>query len=658
MAEMTSSARLQSELARLEALSAIKRLQRAFGYYLDQGAWDEAAALFASNGTLEMGLDGVYQGPARIREYLYALGAGRRGLQTGELHEYLQLQPVIHVAADASHAKGRWRSFMLTGELGKNAFWGEGPYECEYVREGGIWRISRLHAYQTFIVPYAGGWVKNRDATGGRAVGDRLQPDRPPTEQYGVWPEVYTPPFHFDRVQEPEPAEETDAADKAPPAEAPQPSDEDAAMRSLAHRIGSLRDCAQIENLLSAYGYYLDKQLWDAVTDLFAEDGTMEISQRGIYTGRRSIRRALELFGPPGIQSAHVHNHMQLQPVIHVSADRRRAWARSRAFSQLGTYEGIGIWHGGVYENEFVKEDGVWKFKKDHVYTTWFAEHARGWAHGARVAPKPSDKIPPDQPPSEIYEAFPGVYIPAFHYPHPVSGEEIPCSPQAQQARDPADIRPASGTRAPCPTYPPSPALEQLALHVQRLEDERDIEILQRTYGYLIDKCLWQAASELFAADGTLEIGGRGVFVGRQRVLEYLRWLRPAGLTRGFLFDHLQLQPIVTVAQDGRTARGRWRFFAQVGEHEKFAVWGLGTYENEYVKESGVWKIKTLHAHFRMHTPYCDGWGVSALPMTQPDKDLPPDRPPTGDPMQYPATWIPPCHYEHPVTGRWSTKSL
>ena len=36
------------------------------------------------------------------------------------------------------------------------------------------------------------------------------------------------------------------------------------------------------------YGYYLDKQQWDLLTDLFVEDSTMEISQRGIYVGRKS----------------------------------------------------------------------------------------------------------------------------------------------------------------------------------------------------------------------------------------------------------------------------------------------------------------------------------------------------------------------------------
>ena len=71
-----------------------------------------------------------------------------------------------------------------------------------------------------------------------------------------------------------------------------------------------------------------------------------------------------------------------------------------------------------------------------------------------------------------------------------------------------------------------------------RLEDERAIENLQRAYGFYIDKAHWKDAADLFAEKGTLEIGGRGVFVGKARVLQYLTWLAPEGIERGLLFNH------------------------------------------------------------------------------------------------------------------------
>src|SRR6185437_12998779 len=114
------------------------------------------------------------------------------------------------------------------------------------------------------------------------------------------------------------------------------------AVGQLQRRIGLLRDADEIENLVSMYGYYLDKQQWDLFTDLFAEDSSMEISQRGVYVGKKGVRRALELFGPQNIETEHLHNHIQLQPVINIAPDGQRAWVRSRALSQLGTFNRIG----------------------------------------------------------------------------------------------------------------------------------------------------------------------------------------------------------------------------------------------------------------------------------------------------------------------------
>jgi len=415
-------AQLQAEAARLNDASEIRRLQRAYGYYVDAAHWDQVADLFADDGSIEIGLDGVYVGKARVRTYLHALGHGQLGLTSGELNEHIQLQPVVDVASDGLSARGRWRAVIMAGAYGRDAVWGEGTYENEYVKDHGIWKIKRLHWYQTFLVPYAGGWLRNKDLNGGLFVSAQLPPDRPPSEHYETWPGVYIPPFHY-----PNPARAS-----APPSESPAAPSSDpaiagltAVVAELARRVERLKDADQIERLVSIYGYYLDKQQWDDLTDLFAENGTMEISQRGIYLGKPSIRRALELFGPQNIEPAHLHNHIQYQAVIHVSPDGSRAFTRSRALSEIGTFQRSAIWGDGVYENEYVKENGVWKIAKDHVYTTFFASYDGGWLNAVGRSPKASEKIPPDRPPSEVYESFPEVYIPPYDYRHPVTGAVI-----------------------------------------------------------------------------------------------------------------------------------------------------------------------------------------------------------------------------------------
>lgn len=38
------------------------------------------------------------------------------------------------------------------------------------------------------------------------------------------------------------------------------------------------------------------------------------------------------------------------------------------------------MWGAGIYENELVKENGVWKFARLHFYRTWKVYYQGGWA--------------------------------------------------------------------------------------------------------------------------------------------------------------------------------------------------------------------------------------------------------------------------------------
>jgi triacylglycerol lipase len=76
-----------------------------------------------------------------------------------------------------------------------------------------------------------------------------------------------------------------------------------------------------------------------------------------------------------------------------------------------------------LYENEFVKEDGVWKFGIDHTFNTWTAGYDGGWVRSpGRTVPGPSKAFPPDTPTTFVFQMFPTVYEIPFHYPHPVTG--------------------------------------------------------------------------------------------------------------------------------------------------------------------------------------------------------------------------------------------
>ena len=191
--------------------------------------------------------------------------------------------------------------------------------------------------------------------------------------------------------------------------------------------------------------------------------------------------------------------------------------------------------------------------------------------------------------------------------------------------------------------------LDALEARITRLEDLNAIERLQKTYGYFVDKGQWTQLSELFTEDATLEIGGKGLFLGKDRVLEYMHTaFGPDGAKPGVLANHMQFQPIPDISADGTTGWVRSRAYVMSN-----AGWGLPLYENEYEKgEDGIWRISRLSGPFTMYTSW-EGWGKNALNNTWPDKfDPPPDLPPTTVYLTYPAYYIVPFHYPNPVTGK------
>jgi len=409
---------------------------------------------------------------------------------------------------------------------------------------------------------------------------------------------------------------------------------------ALERDIARLEDVNEIKKLQRIYGFYTDKQLWSAASELFSADGTIEVGGRGVYVGRDRIRAFLALNGPEGPQPKRLFDQMQLQPIVHVAPDGQTAQGRWHVFAQEAVHGEYANWGLGVLENEYVKEDGVWKIRRHHFFTTMYTPYEAGWAKQAIANAGPSAELPPDGPPTVAYEAYPKAFVVPFHYENPVTSP-VP-RPGVEVAAGAATTESIAAT------------LTTLEGRVGRLEDIGQLERMNSIYGYYLAHIEWDNFTGLFTQDGEIEIAMRGVYVGHPRIRQSMNFY---GLVTdsqfGLQHNHMQFQPVITLAADGQSAKMRSRAFSIMGQYERYSQWMGGVYENDYVKENGVWKLKRDQQLNTYFVTYAAGWRDSQpRPPPGMSQTVPPDLLPTKPFEMYPSAYLPAFHYANPVTGQ------
>ncbi|HWW81891.1 MAG TPA: nuclear transport factor 2 family protein [Steroidobacteraceae bacterium] len=603
----------------------IKRVQCEYGYYLDRSDWDAVLELFTDDVVAEYGNSGLFRGKEHVRGLLYAIGYGKSGLRVGQLRDHIQLQPVIDVAPDGQSARGRWKALVLLGQYGEYARWQTGPYENEYRKEGGRWKISHIHWFETFTVPYEGGWTVAMTQSN---VADRKIPpaDSPPTFAADPWPAVTLPPYHY-----PNPATARPAPLRVGSQATGTPGERLAEAVRLA---GLVRDEHQIEVLQRTYGYLVDKNLWTQIADLFTDDGTLEIGGRGVFVGKARVLQYLKWLGAP--ERGKLYDHTQMEPVVTVASDGMTAKGRWRALIFGADLDKRTDFLGdAIYENEYRKENGVWKIAKLHAYFVLYTDFRRGWGVTFWANTTPEVDLPPDRKPSARYEIYPGYTLVPYHY---APGSRWPEA--------------AAGHPEPVPTAQLRSEAAALDKELTRLEDTDAIENLQNAYGFYRDKWQWDEAAKLFAANGTREVAQRGVYVSREHVRRSFDVDGPAGLRQGEVAEHFLYQHVIHVSDDGKTARARVRELTLDGTFGKRAEVGGEVAENTFVKEGGIWKIQSEHQYTTFSADYTKGWSQGFMPIGGPSSAIPADRPPSEVYAAFPEYYVPPFHYENPVSGR------
>lgn len=192
-------AALEKRLGAVQDVQEIEKLQRVYGFYLDNRLWDAVVDLFSDNTeSLEISDSGVYLGKKGVERFFKeVLGKGGLPPMPGALGIHMQLQGVVNAGPVENAAKGRWQCVMLIGapvEGSLRAILGHGVYEVGYVKEDGIWKFGKMHFYLTFRTPFDEGWVKTA------VVVSMKSPNKLndlPTTVYKPYPEKYVVPFHY-----------------------------------------------------------------------------------------------------------------------------------------------------------------------------------------------------------------------------------------------------------------------------------------------------------------------------------------------------------------------------------------------------------------------------------------------------------------------------
>ncbi len=446
---------LARDAGRLEALRAAKDVQRSYAQLAQFGRWKDMAALFTPNARLVDGAESV-DGRIAIAAWLQRRGGGHPGLAPGAFDSELIEEPLVNLSTDGNSAKGRWMSLSLLGDGKGKTRIESGIYENEYVRDGRSWKISLAHYYPQFVGDYENGW-KN---AGGA--------------------DLALVPFHFSLAESGTPV--LAAADAAPAS--------GQTLAAVEARVAALNDEDAVRNLQNAYGYYVDRRMWNDVSDLFAEGGFVDLGGGHRFTGRAGIREAMESMGPAGLKHGELNDRPLFDTLVQVLPGGREAVSRGLEVGMVGAADQhTANWEFRVFRNRFVKEGDIWKLEELHYYPILKADYFTGWG---KVAASRAG----------------GRAAPAFL--------DIQRNGPAAQGDD-------SGTAA-------QERLTEARRKLNRSLAYDGTENVSSAYGFYIDHQQLPEMSGIFAERGTKQFPSIGYYVGRDRIfggdgrdLAYLR---------------------------------------------------------------------------------------------------------------------------------------
>ncbi|MEG3146787.1 nuclear transport factor 2 family protein [Sphingomonas sp. RT2P30] len=414
---------LAARIARLNDEDAVRNVQNAYGYYVDRRMWSDVVDLFADGAAVHIAGAGDFAGRAGVRRAMERMGP--EGLNHGQLNDRPIFDLTVEISPGGREAFARGIEIGMLGDADKHeGFWEFSTFRNRFVKQGGVWKLQALSITPLMRADYAHGWGNGGIALqlGGRS----------------------TPPFLAKAGQ----------TVTAQPGAGARPAVTASSLRDLARRLARSQAYDGVENVSSAYGFYIDDFQWPQMAAIFALKGNKQSPFAGYFLGRDRILGAVNAsWGPAAKLRAAISFHWRIQPVINVSHDGRSANLRTRLFQPRTSKAPaatpsnfyMGGVHAGMYPNEqAVLQNGIWRLWSVTIDEHYFAspDWKGGWAAAvdrpAGEVPPPSPllaKYPPDVKISDLgrrEEGFrggtgktiewPGILPMWFNYRNPVSG--------------------------------------------------------------------------------------------------------------------------------------------------------------------------------------------------------------------------------------------
>ena len=192
---------LETRIEAQEDINAIKKLQRAYGYYLEHWQEDQIVELFSRNPNVQLEINdtGCFKGWDAIKASFtfedHYTAYGVKKAPGAFLHILMPTAGIVDLAPDGKTAKGRWYGFFLGAmprPVETRALIGMTIWENTFIKEDGIWKFLKLFASDIICSPLEEGWVKTP-----YIANTRLTAKPSAAAHFAPYPSGYIFPYHY-----------------------------------------------------------------------------------------------------------------------------------------------------------------------------------------------------------------------------------------------------------------------------------------------------------------------------------------------------------------------------------------------------------------------------------------------------------------------------